>query len=61
MGGKGGIGREMTQTLYAHMNKIKIFLKIHNSSSILLIPGKPHSLSGRQQTKEGCAKWLHMA
>jgi hypothetical protein len=27
MGGGWGKGGEMTQTLYAHMNKIKFFLK----------------------------------
>jgi hypothetical protein len=27
----GGKGEEMTQTLCAHMNKTKIFLKSHNS------------------------------
>jgi hypothetical protein len=26
-GGGGGMGGEMTQTLYAYMNKIKIFFK----------------------------------
>jgi hypothetical protein len=34
-GGKGrgrGKGGEMTQTLYAHMNKIKIFFKRQNKS-----------------------------
>jgi hypothetical protein len=32
-GGRGGTGGEMTQTLYAHMNKIKIKIIFKNDKT----------------------------